>query len=628
MKRNTSRYQCGAGDRNVTNLRFWVFDKLLEVIRKAFMKACILRLASLQMITVVGLSSLSAQLTVDDFEDNSKDPTLWGGDYGSPNGRLIEQNGRLEFTSTASFGEEEVSRPYNLTLPADTGWTVTAEVKNSVLTPFNPQIASLGIAVFPTGNSNEEIWIELYASWTAGGASVWGYATQLYDELNSGNYVGNDSGNQIPTNEGQVRLSYNASLRVVTADYLIKGQTEWVELATYGVAGSGGLTGNSNWGLGTTGSFDLTLWGYTDSKTVASGEIYFESITIQGGTGGGGGPPLVANDDTITIRKNIESYEIQARVNDRSLAGAPESIVITDVSESSIGASVSTDGETILYSPPADYLGTETLTYSIQDGDGNADTADIEVSVIDVSYPGSTSDSGLISLMEAIALEFPAWVPYLTLYEKHIAEILLLTLDAQSSTKIPGFGIKSLDSTPDVRAGNAFRQAQLEAIFQMLVEPAVSVLTGETDEVFVSSELVNEIISLREYLQEAGSDILKADIQELVDGAEDRNLIIGRSVAEQAIVDPGSSIVEAFDPKVVEGSRFSISSWNVTGLDLHVWKYDLENSNDWEQMPNTQRNQDGEKMILKVPIPASGSNLYQVRGKRENLGFSSSSSPN
>lgn len=589
------------------------------------MSACAVRERGLLLIGGLLANGLLGQLTVDDFEDNSKDLALWGTDYGSPSGQLTETNGRLEVTSSDSFGEMEVSRPYSLTLPADSGWVVTAEVANFVLTPVNPQIASLGIAVFPTGDAVREVWVELYASWTGAGVAVWGYNSQLIKASIPDDYFGSDSGNQISQSEGQIRLSYNSATRVITADYWPAGEPTWIELATFGVGGSGGLQGNSDWGLAGGGTFNLTLWGYTYARSVASGNMYFESVSIEGT--GSSGPPLVAINDRITIRKNIEDYAIEAKVNDRSLGGTPESITITGVSSSSIGASVSTDGEVVIYTPPADFLGTETLSYSIEDGDGNTDTADIEINVIDVRYPGSDSDSVLISTMELIALRYPEWAPYLALYEKHIAEILFLTLDTENSPQIPGFGIKSTGSLAGVRSGNADTQAQLETVFQLLVEPAVSILTGDTDEVLVSQELVTEIINLREYLQEAGSDILKADIEELLEGAEDRNVIIGRTVEEQAIVSAGDSAVEAFEPKLLPGSLFSISSKNITGLALHLWNYDLESDSGWTQLPSTNRTTEGDTVILSDPNPVDDATLYQVRGAVENAGFNSSSEP-
>ncbi|MEX0320691.1 MAG: Ig-like domain-containing protein [Puniceicoccaceae bacterium] len=590
------------------------------------MRACLRKLITLLLISGLVANSLLAQLTVDDFEDNVKDPALWSADSGSAFGQLNEINGRLEFTSSDPFGEVERSRPYNLTLPADSGWVVTAEVANFVLTTTNPQIASLGIAVFPTGDSVREVWIELYSSWTSGIESVWGYNAQLIKASDPDNYYGFDSGNVITASEGQLRLTYDSGTRIITADYWPSNEPDWIELASFGVGGSGGLNGNSDWGLGSEGTFEMTLWGYTLARSVSSGNAFFESISVQ--ATGGSGPPLVANNDRVTIRKDVKEYEIEAKVNDRSVAGGLELLTITNVTETTIGAIISTNGDIIVYTPPEDFLGTETLTYTIEDGDGNTDTAEIEINIVDVSYPGSESDSVLISTMELVALQFPEWAPYLALYEKHIAEILTLTLDLENSPQSSSFGLKTHGSPVGARSGSPERQAQLENIFQLLVEPAVSVLTGETDEVVVSEELVTEIIDMRIYLEEAGSDFLKADIQELVETAEDKEAIIGRSIAEQAIVDPGTGIVEAFEPELLPGSIFSISSWNATGLALNLWRYNLEAMTGWEQLPTTDRTPSGEKVILSDPNPISDPALYQVRGERENVEFDASTPPN
>ncbi|NDV61245.1 hypothetical protein G0Q06_02135 [Puniceicoccales bacterium CK1056] len=571
-------------------------------------------------VAIGGLAStgLWAQLTVDDFEDNLKDPALWGTDEGSGSAQLTETNGRLEFTNSDFIGEVEVSRPSQLALPVDSGWIVTVEVANFVVTAFNPQIASLGIAVFPAGDQVREVWIELYSSWTAGGDAVWGYNTQLVKASDPDGYYGADSGNQIPVSEGQLRLIYDSATRIITAEFWPNGEPGWIELATFGVSGSGGNEGNSNWGLGAADTFDLTLWGYADAKSVSAGSIYFESFSVEGT--GSGGPELVANNDTATIQKNTEAYEIHAKVNDRSLASALESVTITGVSDSNVGSAVSTNGQVVLYTPPAEFLGTDNLTYTIEDGAGNTDSAEIEVRVVDVAYPGSDSDSGLISAMELAALRYPEWAPYLALYERHIAEILSLTLASDSFSSAKGIVEKSGGFPVQTRSGNSSTQAQLETVFQLLAEPAVAILTGETEDVLVSQELVDEIINLRVYLQDVGSDSLKADLQDLVDGAEDRNAIIGRTVAEQAVVAPGSSLLEAVDPTLLPGAFFAVSSQNVTGLILNLWRYNLETSDGWVQLPTTVRDPNGEKVVLRDPDPVSDPVLYHVRGERDSSG--------
>ena len=555
-----------------------------------------------------------AQVTVDTFADNSKDTTLWGPQEGGT-ATLAETNGRLNYVNTNSFAEVEVSWPSKLVLPEDRAWQVTVEVHNAVQTGVNPQTASLGIAVFPYGNRVSEVFLELYSSWSAPG-SVWGYNAQMVKAGLPFDYYGNDSGNTISTNAGELRLTFEPGSKVIRAEYQISGQPGWVELASFGVAGSGGSTANDVWSPSGPGGYELTLWGYSLGKTVAGGLMYFESVTIDGGSLGPF-PPLVAADDQVTVHRDVREYMIEAKANDRSLAGSPGTISITQVSASGIGATVSTDGDTIRYTPPAGFTGSDLLEYSIEDGNGNTDSAQIVINIVDVSYPGSEADKGLISMMEVIASSLPQWQRYWLLYRKHIAEILYLTVEPQltiqsnSEQTVAENGRRMVARTG---AGTAQTQAMLISTFHELTRPAAAVITGQTDQVQVSVELVESITAMRDYLQQAGSPSLQADLLDLRADLGEPWTFIDRSVEEQSLVSAGESTAELKVAGVTlsPDSLVSVLIENITGLNPELWRRQLNGLAEWVSV-SAYASGEGPNLILQDPDPAEGPLLYQVR---------------
>ncbi|MBN2390242.1 MAG: cadherin-like domain-containing protein, partial [Anaerolineae bacterium] len=88
---------------------------------------------------------------------------------------------------------------------------------------------------------------------------------------------------------------------------------------------------------------------------------------------------LQAEDDTYTVPEGIPST-LDVLAND-STSGGP--LTITQVSAPQYGVAV-TDGATIVYTPTLEYLGTDTFTYTITDGEVQ-DTAQVTVTVSPVA---------------------------------------------------------------------------------------------------------------------------------------------------------------------------------------------------------------------------------------------------
>ena len=70
--------------------------------------------------------------------------------------------------------------------------------------------------------------------------------------------------------------------------------------------------------------------------------------------------------------------------NDSFAPDVEETLTVIGVSGAASGAaSVSGDGLSVIYTPNADFVGEETLTYTLSDGNGGQDTGSVVITVRD-----------------------------------------------------------------------------------------------------------------------------------------------------------------------------------------------------------------------------------------------------
>lgn len=100
-----------------------------------------------------------------------------------------------------------------------------------------------------------------------------------------------------------------------------------------------------------------------------------------------------ANDDSFTVDEDTTSNTLAARSNDSDTDNG-QSISITSVATPSNGGTVTTDGANLIYTPAADFFGTETVQYTLTDSAGGSDTATATFTVNNVQdAPVAQADS-------------------------------------------------------------------------------------------------------------------------------------------------------------------------------------------------------------------------------------------
>jgi len=117
----------------------------------------------------------------------------------------------------------------------------------------------------------------------------------------------------------------------------------------------------------------------TERTYVAESGVLVSIIT----DGGGGGPNTapVANDDTLSVDKNVIK-NFDPRTNDTDVD--MDALTITAKTDGAHGTvTIQGGGTSIDYDPDTNYIGSDSFTYEISDGNGGTDTATVNVTVVE-----------------------------------------------------------------------------------------------------------------------------------------------------------------------------------------------------------------------------------------------------
>lgn len=102
---------------------------------------------------------------------------------------------------------------------------------------------------------------------------------------------------------------------------------------------------------------------------------------------------LTAINDNFNVNEDDQAVELDVLANDQ-LGPDSGTLVITSVSGFTEGgtAEISSDGRTLLYTPAADFNGTEEFTYFVEDSVGALSSAEVTVQIAAVNDPPTAND--------------------------------------------------------------------------------------------------------------------------------------------------------------------------------------------------------------------------------------------
>jgi hypothetical protein len=227
----------------------------------------------------------------DDFT-GPKDSSKWGEDVALAEGVLTQTAGRLEYTCANPLSDGDTYRPWVMTrFPVDRDWEIRVDTFNGTVPSQAFEVNSAGLVLLHPTLAESEINVELYASSLGAADSV----RKGFDaDLDTGGVRIGDVDSGGLTN-GAVRVVYVGATRVATCyyDLDVSDGYQWTELASFGLAGAGGGSANTDWALASTDQLTLCLYGYSGGMTVTSGQIYLDNFVETGGVGSTGGPTPV-----------------------------------------------------------------------------------------------------------------------------------------------------------------------------------------------------------------------------------------------------------------------------------------------------------------------------------------------
>jgi hypothetical protein len=219
----------------------------------------------------------------DDFNDNSKDPAKWGPDIVYGHGTLKETSQVLEYTCSSGTADDESLRPwYASDVPFDADWEAQIDLANFTALSGNNQVDSFGIYIADANNYDNAFYGELYVSHLGGPPTRKGFYGEL---LQNGSYVSEVDSGDLGVTTGAVRLAFDAGTKVATLFYDVDSSNghAWVQYGSFGLAGSGGANGNTDWGLANGARMVVAVYGYSSNMVVKSGKMNGDNFQVTGG---------------------------------------------------------------------------------------------------------------------------------------------------------------------------------------------------------------------------------------------------------------------------------------------------------------------------------------------------------
>ena len=120
------------------------------------------------------------------------------------------------------------------------------------------------------------------------------------------------------------------------------------------------------------------------------------AFEVQGVCAAPNSPPDAVDDSaTFEVNSGLHTIDVLSNDSDPDLDG----LTITAVTQGANGV-VANNGSSVSYTPNTNFIGTDTFTYTIDDGAGHTDTATVHVSVEDTTAPVLTVSTSASSLWQ------------------------------------------------------------------------------------------------------------------------------------------------------------------------------------------------------------------------------------
>ncbi|MGI9470361.1 MAG: Ig-like domain-containing protein, partial [Rubripirellula sp.] len=192
--------------------------------------------------------------------------------------------------------------------------------------------------------------------------------------------VAEDSGeNVLDVLDNDTVVSGNGSLTVVSATQPASGGTVTVENGVLSFRPNDDFNGQA-----------IFTYRVSDSGGVQENATVTVTVTPVN-------DPPVGNDDTLNVNENTTDNVLNVLQNDETSPDTNETLTITAIGTTSNGGTldITIGGGSLVYTPAADFTGTETFTYTVSDGDLE-EVVTVNVIVTPADEPPTAADDAFV----------------------------------------------------------------------------------------------------------------------------------------------------------------------------------------------------------------------------------------
>jgi VCBS repeat-containing protein len=192
----------------------------------------------------------------------------------------------------------------------------------------------------------------------------------------------------------------NHTLLVLANDTIDAGSGNVLTISAFGATSQGGTLaiaadGKSLLYTPATDFFGTETFTYTARNQ--NNETSVATVTVQVQPQN---DPPTAVDDAINVPEDSQNFQLDVLTNDQITPDANETKKVTAVTQPASGgtAAVGPGGNSVTFTPTANFLGTATFTYTLSDGNGGTDTATVTVTVTEQNdNPTAVNDTATVA---------------------------------------------------------------------------------------------------------------------------------------------------------------------------------------------------------------------------------------
>lgn len=324
-----------------------------------------------------------------------------------------------------------------------------------------------------------------------------------------------------------------------------------------------------------------------------------------------------ANPDFATVPITVDRARINVLANDSVSPGrSKDNLIITGISTPTEGGTISYQGTDVFYTPPADFVGTDSFEYTMTDGFSGSATTLVEVIVTNSPVPDG--QRALLNMLLRLFGGSRGGSAVFEFWNNHISEFDYLILNQDEGSVSPkAKGQVSLSRRHN--GGTAETEANWKAILNMAEAGIAATLAGQGDSLVVTQEFVDLLMDGIEEIEERASPEFKADLEVICEMTNDFQDLVGKTYGEGFDIlglPPEDISIPNLALKRIN-DVISITTWDVTGLALKLWKSNNLQPDSWEEVENAQIEKEGAKATISDPDGGNEDIFYRVTSEVE-----------